>query len=81
MALGLAVSRQVLSAGARAGRVKVSVVDRYAIVVMGGIAAEALCYAAAEGGRDDERELERLLVERLGAEQRELHRTWGGDPR
>jgi len=50
-----------LNDSSRKGRVTRSVVDRFSIVVMAGIAAEALCFGAAEGGSDDENTLVKFL--------------------
>lgn len=56
-AAGTAFFDPELNAAARVGRVKRSVVDRYSLIVMGGIAAEAMSYGFAEGGSDDENAL------------------------
>lgn len=58
---------QELNAAARRGQVSRGVVDRHCIVLMGGIAAEAMVYGAAEGGKDDERALTAFLRETIGA--------------
>jgi hypothetical protein len=47
-------------------------VDRTAIVLMAGIAAEALANGNAEGGAADERALRTLLVAHYGSEEHEL---------
>jgi hypothetical protein len=59
----------VLVPGAGA-RMPAPIADRYAIVLMGGIAAEALEYGAAEGGKDDEFKL-RELVRFLGGNEQQ----------
>jgi hypothetical protein len=51
-----------LSTQLNANKVTRTAIDRYSIVVMGGIAAEALQYNKAEGGASDEETLVRFLV-------------------
>lgn len=65
-AAGTAFFDPELNAAARKGRIARSVLDRYCIVVMGGIAAEALCFGSSEGGKDDESALIRFLQETVG---------------
>ena len=65
-AAGTAFFDPELNAAARRGRITRSVIDRYCIVVMGGIAAEAVSYGSAEGGKDDETALISFLQETVG---------------
>lgn len=46
-----------LNAASQKGEITRSVLDRFSIIVMAGIAAEALCFGEAEGGSDDENAL------------------------
>ena len=52
----------LLADAMRAGSVPRSSVDRYSVVVLAGIAAEAELHGQAEGGRADEQALVRLLT-------------------
>ncbi len=65
-AAGTAFFDPELNAAARRGRITRSVIDRYCIVVMGGIAAEAVSYGSAEGGKDDETALISFLQDTVG---------------
>ena len=65
-AAGTAFFDPELNAAARRGRITRSVIDRYCIVVMGGIAAEAVSYGSSEGGKDDETALVSFLQETVG---------------
>ena len=65
-AAGTAFFDAELNAAARSGAIKRSVLDRYTIVVMGGIAAEAMCYGDSQGGKDDEGALIQFLQETVG---------------
>ena len=65
-AAGTAFFDRELNAAARRGRITRSVIDRYCIVVMGGIAAEAVSYGSAEGGKDDETALISFLQDTVG---------------
>jgi hypothetical protein len=47
---------------AMAGKVTSTTVDRYSMIVMAGIAAEAAAYGQAEGGASDEQAIVQLLV-------------------
>ena len=65
-AAGTAFFDLELNKAGRTGQLGRSVVDRYCIIVMAGIAAEALCYGEAEGGRDDEAALVEFLANTVG---------------
>jgi hypothetical protein len=58
-----------LNAASIKGRVTRSVVDRFSIIVMAGIAAEALCFGEAEGGSDDEESLTVFLSQTIQSNQ------------
>lgn len=51
-----------LTRGAAKGQVKASTIDRYSIIVMAGIAAEAQAYGQAEGGASDEEAIVSFLT-------------------
>eukprot|EP00968_Pinguiococcus_pyrenoidosus_P019553 scaffold2136_cov242-Pinguiococcus_pyrenoidosus.AAC.16 len=61
LAPGTAFFDAELNRSAQTGIISRDTLDRYSIVVMGGIAAEAMVFGAAEGGRDDERTLIEFL--------------------
>ena len=65
-AAGTAFFDPDLNAAARRGEVRRGVLDRYCIIVMGGIAAEAMVYGDAQGGRDDESTLIQFLQQTVG---------------
>jgi len=65
-AAGTAFFDPELNMAVQEGRISRGVLDRYCVVVMGGIAAEAISFGNSEGGRDDESALIRFLSQEVG---------------
>jgi len=58
-----------LNAASIKGRITRSIVDRYSVILMAGIAAEALSFGDSEGGSDDEKSLTVFLSETVQVNQ------------